>query len=183
VDADGLDLAGIADAPADGDALAAAASVVSYRFDRGRNEILRARAGGGAMPMLGDVVGFAVEYWGDAAPPAPVWPAAGDTCLAFADGRARLPELAPAGAAAIRLGPAQLGDGPWCGEAPFRFDADLLRIRRVRVRVRVQAEAATSRGADPRRFARPGQAVAGAREIADLELAIDVAPPALRGTS
>lgn len=181
VDADGLDLAGIDDAPAGSEALVAEAGVVSYRFDRARGEILRARAGGRAMPMLGDVVAFTVEYWGDAAPPTPSWPADGETCLALADGAARLPWLAPAGAAAVRLDLAQLGDGPWCGEAPFRFDADLLRVQRVRVRIRVQADAAASRGADRRRFAQPGQAVSAAREIADLELAIDVAPAALRG--
>ena len=183
VDADGLDLAGLDDAAPGGEVLVAAAGLVSYRFDRARNEVLRARAAGRALPMLGDVVQFAVEYWGDAAPPMPAWPAPGETCLTFADGSPRLPALAAAGTAAIRIDLAQLGDGPWCGEAPFRFDADLFRVRRVRVRVRVQAEPAASRGADPRRFAQPGQAVSGAREIADLELAIDVAPPGLRGTS
>jgi hypothetical protein len=183
VDADGLDLAGIDDAAPGADALVAAADIVSYRFDRTRGEILRARAGGRAMPMLGDVVAFTVEYWGDAAPPIPSWPAAGETCLTLADGTTRLPRLAPPGAPAVRLDLTWLGDGPWCGAGPFRFDADLLRVQRVRLRVRVQAEAASSRGADRRRFAQPGQAVSGAREIADLELAVDVAPPALRGTS
>jgi hypothetical protein len=183
VDADGLDLAGIDDVASGTDALVAAAGVVSYRFDRARGEILRARAGGRAMPMLGDIVAFTVEYWGDAAPPAPFWPAAGETCLTFADGTARLPRLAPAGAPAVRLDLGQLGDGPWCGEAPFRFDADLLRVQRVRLRIRVQAEAAALRGGDRRRFAQPGQATSGAREVADLDLAIDVAPPALRGPS
>lgn len=183
VGAEGLELAGIGGDAAGTDALVAEAGIVSYRFDRARREILRARAGGRGQPMLGDVVAFTVEYWGDPAPPTPSWPAAGETCLAFADGTARLPRLAPPGAAAVRLDPAQLGDGPWCGSDPFRFDADLLRVERVRIRVRVQAEPVASRGADPRRFAQPGHAGSGAREIADLELAIDVAPPALRGTS
>jgi hypothetical protein len=30
-------------------------------------------------------------------------------------------------------------DGPWCGEGDTRFDADLLRIRRVRVTIGVAA--------------------------------------------
>jgi hypothetical protein len=182
VDADGLDLAGIDAAAIGGDALVAAAGVVSYRFDRARGEILRARAGGRAQPVLGDVVAFAVEYWGEVAPPRAPWPAA-DTCLTLADGTPRLPWLGPDGSPPVRLELARLADGPWCGDAPFRFDADLLRLRRVRVRLRLQADAPAYRGRDPRRFAQPGRAVSGAREVADLELAIDVAPAALRGTS
>ena len=36
-------------------------------------------------------------------------------------------------------------DGPFCGIAPNRFDADLLRIRRVRVTLRLQAADASVR--------------------------------------
>lgn len=43
--------------------------------------------------------------------------------------------------ALIRLNESQLTDGPWCPDPsdPDRFDADLLRIRRVRVTARVRA--------------------------------------------
>jgi hypothetical protein len=52
----------------------------------------------------------------------------------------------------------QLADGPFMGESPNRFDADLLRVRRVRITLRLQSES-PSRGA------------------VDLETTIDVAPP------
>ncbi len=54
----------------------------------------------------------------------------------------------------------QLADGPFMGESPNRFDADLLRVRRVRITLRLQSES-PSRGAS------------------DLETTIDVAPPNL----
>ena len=53
---------------------------------------------------------------------------------------------------------AQLADGPLAGEAPNRFDADLLRIRRVRIRLRLQNESRTG-------------------SVRDLETTVDVAPP------
>lgn len=54
----------------------------------------------------------------------------------------------------------QLADGPFMGESPNRFDADLLRVRRVRVTLRLQSEAP-------------------ARGAGDLETTIDVVPPNL----
>jgi type II secretory pathway pseudopilin PulG len=53
---------------------------------------------------------------------------------------------------------AQLADGPVSGEAPNRFDADLLRIRRIRVRLRLQNESPIG-------------------SVRDLETTIDIAPP------
>jgi hypothetical protein len=83
----------------------------------------------------------------------------------------------------MRLATETLGDGPWIGDAPWRVDADLFRVRRVRVRLRVQADVAAVRGGDPRRFATPGTAVSPSREVPDLDLAIEVAPGSLRGGS
>ena len=63
------------------------------------------------------------------------------------------------------LGPlstAQLADGPFMGESPNRFDADLLRIRRVRITLRLQSESPS-------------------RAAGDLEATIDVAPPNMDG--
>jgi hypothetical protein len=160
VDADGIRLASGDDvARVDGAALLADADVVTYRFDRARRELLRGRAGGGALPLVDHVAGFAVEYWGDAAP-------------------ASAPRLE-----SVRLEPATLCDGPWIGEAPWRVDADLFRVRRVRVRLRLQADAAAVRGINPQRFAAAGTATSPAREVPDLDLAIDVAPASLRGGS
>jgi hypothetical protein len=64
------------------------------------------------------------------------------------------------GGGPVRLDVASLGDGPWEGRAPFRFDADLRQVRRLRIRARLAAEQA---------------------DVADVGVVIDVAPPALRG--
>lgn len=56
------------------------------------------------------------------------------------------------------LSTAQLADGPFIGESPNRFDADLLRVRRIRVTLRLQSESPS-------------------RATGDLEATIDVAPP------
>jgi hypothetical protein len=180
VDAAGLTIPGVTSA-AD-TAVVAGVEIVSYRFDAPRGELVRARAGGRALPVAGHIAGFAVELWGDGAPPAgPRWPPGEDTCLTLADGTPRLPAWAPAGAPHVRLDPARLADGPWCGVAPFRVDADLFRVRRVRVRLRLEADHDGVRGRDPARAGRPGRATTPAREVHDLDVAIDVAPPAMRG--
>lgn len=103
-------------------------------------------------PVLEDVVALAFEYFGA--------PASG---------------LAGAGDPVV-LDPALLVDGPWCPDAahPGRFDADLLRIRRIRVRLRVQAPRAF-RGPQGTLFMRPGDARTS-RYVPDQELRFDVAP-------
>jgi type II secretory pathway pseudopilin PulG len=58
----------------------------------------------------------------------------------------------------VILDPTQFGDGPFLGTPPNRFDADLLRVRRVRVTIGVE----------------PGSP---AYSVRDLSTTIDVAPP------
>jgi hypothetical protein len=171
VDASGLDVAGITATAAD--AVVAGVELVSYRFDRSRGELLRGRAGGRGLPVADHVTAFAVEWWGDAEPPAgPAWTPGVETCVTLADGRPRLPTLAAAGGPPIRLDAARLTDGPWCGAAPFRFDADLFRVRQLRVRLGLEADRdAGGRRRSPR------------RDVRALEVTVDVAPPALRGPS
>jgi hypothetical protein len=81
----------------------------------------------------------------------------------------------------------QLNDGPWCpgvtnaAGAPLstRFDADMLRVRRVRVTLRVQAGAEGLRGANPAGqllFIHPGPARTGGRIVPDQEIRFEVAP-------
>ena len=79
------------------------------------------------------------------------------------------------GAAPKLLRSAQLTDGPFCGEAPNRFDADLLRIRRVVFTVRLEAESAEFRGTSEA-FATAGFSRSGVRYVPDIEATIDVAP-------
>ena len=85
----------------------------------------------------------------------------GENCV-FSDAEGpvpRLGQLAP-GPSPVLLDPARFTDGPWCpdGVQAVRFDADLLRIRRVRLRLRVQVAVPAMRGAG-RLFFAPEQQV------------------------
>jgi hypothetical protein len=135
------------------------------------------------MPLLDDVVAMEVEYYGSARPP--VWPrpsAGSANCLYDADGtylRALMPMLAGS-ATLVRLEEGILTDGPWCGAGGNRFDADLLRIRRVRVVLRLQAADPGARGTDRSRFSRSGTASEASSMVSDVMVAVDVAPRNLR---
>jgi type II secretory pathway pseudopilin PulG len=119
-------------------------------------------------------------------PPAPgadnvadTW-AAGENCVFALASGLQIPRLTTlaAGAGQVRLEPALMTDGPWCPDATAagRFDADLLRIRRVRVRLRVQAAAATLRGPASLLFTKGGSAVAANRFVPDQQVSFDVTP-------
>lgn len=116
--------------------------------------------------------------------PNDVWPAGENCVFAVAGGAhaARLPTLS-AGVAEVVLRAAMLTDGPWCPDSTTtgRYDADLLRIRRVRVVVRVQAAAALLRGPAGRLFTRGGTASAAERYVPDHEIRFDVAPRNMSG--
>lgn len=103
---------------------------------------------------------------------------AGENCtIEVVDGKqaTRLPSLG--GAASVPLAAAILTDGPWCPDVahPDRFDADLLRIRRVRVRLRLQART-PFRGAANLLFTHRGTASDVRWYVPDREVRIDVAP-------
>jgi hypothetical protein len=68
-----------------------------------------------------------------------------------------------------------LADGPSCGQPPFQFDADLLRVRRVSFTIRVEAESAEFR-ARGIGFSSPGVSRASARAVPDVQTTVDVAP-------
>lgn len=152
------------------------------------------------MPLADNIVQLAFDFFGEAQPPrrlpttgtevslpvtyGPSPPAVGadnpddtwgvgENCtFALANGQhtPRLELLA--GGDLVVLSPAQLVDGPWCPDSahPHRFDADLLRIRRVRLRVRMQPTA-TFRSRDM-----PGGRAADGRAVSEQEIVIDVAP-------
>jgi hypothetical protein len=70
--------------------------------------------------------------------------------------------------------PSVLTDGPWPeAGASERFDADVLRIRRVRVRLRLQAPA-PFRGRPGAFFLQPGTATDAHRLVPDQEISVDV---------
>jgi hypothetical protein len=105
----------------------------------------------------------------------------GENCIFANDGSAiPAPRLSVLGAAdtLVRLTPAQLTDGPWCPDAfhPARFDADLLRIRRVAVTLRIQSALATVRGPVSFAFRRAGTAQGALQLAPDLEARLQVTP-------
>jgi hypothetical protein len=111
--------------------------------------------------------------------PASAWPA-GENCLFTVVDGAHEPRLATLGAAGevVPLDESVLTDGPWCpdGDAVRRWDADLLRVRRVRVRVRAEAVLRAVRGAAGALFQRPGAASAALTVVPDREGVLDIVP-------
>jgi prepilin-type N-terminal cleavage/methylation domain-containing protein len=152
--------------------------------------------GGADTPVVDHVVGLAFQYFGDPDPPTirrplteavgpwttygPSPPVSGDNCVFAGNGTPTpAPALAVLGAepALVPLSAALLSDGPWCPDAssPNRFDADLLRIRRVIVTLRVESAATSLRGPAGRLFMRAGTA-SGRAFVPDQEVRFDVAP-------
>jgi len=122
--------------------------------------------------------------YGPAPPPIGVtrgsWPAGENCIFAVVDGAhvPRLATLAPGGLALIELTSTMLTDGPWCPDSlsANRFDADLLRVRRVHVSLRVQSALASLRGPAGILFAHGGTARAGDRFVPDLVTQFDITP-------
>jgi hypothetical protein len=112
---------------------------------------------------------------------------AGENCVVAIAAAVRVPRLAELGDARspLRLLPAEsLADGPWCPDeaAGARFDADLLRVRKVRVTLRAEAWSDAMRGRDERLFLRPGTSTAASRWVPDERVTLDVVPRAPGGT-
>jgi hypothetical protein len=114
----------------------------TYYLDRSDTTNVRLMRGDGrsAFPLLDDIRNLRFVYYADP-DPASVSTAGSEsgTCV-YAAGPPPRPLLAALGGHALaQLAPAELTDGPFCGSAPNRFDADLLRIRRVRVHLAIGA--------------------------------------------
>ena len=135
------------------------------------------------LPLVDDVVGMDVSYYGDPHPPMwPKPPAREANCLYDADGSyafALMPDLQPEGPA-VQLTEDLATDGPWCGSGANQFDADLLRVRRIRVTLRLQASDPAVRGRDPALFRIPGTTRRSAAMVPDATIAIDVTSRNLR---
>jgi hypothetical protein len=90
------------------------------------------------------------------------------------------PKLATMGGrgALVRLGRAELTDGPWCPDEanPNRWDADLLRIRKVAITLRLQSAVAALRGPAGVLFAHGGTSVDANRWVPDQTVRFDVSP-------
>ncbi len=148
-------------------------------------------------PVADHVVGLSFRYFGDPQPPAirrPITETAGpwttygprpqpsgDNCVFVGNGTptpASALSVLGAGTALVPLSAATLTDGPWCPDAvnPNRFDADLLRIRRITVTLRVESAAAELRGPAGPLFARAGTSTSGRRLVPDREIRFDISP-------
>jgi hypothetical protein len=84
----------------------------------------------------------------------------------------------PAASALTPLTAAQLVDGPWCPDAlnPTRWDADLLRIRRVAITIRVEAALSALRGPAGVLFTNGGTSREPTRWAPDQEIRVQVSP-------
>lgn len=169
----------------------------------GAFQLVRADGSDPAQPLLDHVVKLEFRYFGDAAPPrvlddsemtprasygpAPPpldqsisgWPVGENCTFTVVDGHheTRLSTLGASGSV-VEIPSALLTDGPWCPDvlARNRFDADLLRIRRVRFTLRVQTAMASLRGPAGLLFTHGGLSGAAGRTVPDIEISLDVAP-------
>lgn len=160
----------------------AMARVTTLSFDPTQRRLRRAAGDGIDVPALDEVVELSFRYFADPYPPESPRPPPGESnCLFDASGASRL-SLLPIGAsgAPVELPLSALTDGPFCGVTPYRFDADLYRIRRVHVRLRVQAASAWLRGFDPRLFRVPGRAISLSMQVPDMVVEFDIAPRSLQ---
>jgi Tfp pilus assembly protein PilW len=131
---------------------AAEAELRIYYFDAASRQLRFSDGDNTDQPVIDGISQLSLEYFGRATPPrAPKPPLGVANCLYDAAG---VPEPAlatlpagPDGLAALPL--TLLSDGPWCGVGDTRFDADLLRIRRVRVTIAVSAASRSPGIRDP----------------------------------
>jgi hypothetical protein len=130
------------------------------------------------VPVVDNVVGLTFQYWGEPTPPIEPKPTDGTAnCLYDSAGNyvAAMATLTTDGGSLAPMPISMLHDGPWCGSGSSRFDADLLRVRKVRVTVRVQASQAQFRGTDSN-FAIAGTQGPAEKWLPDYTLSFDIAP-------
>jgi hypothetical protein len=151
--------------------------LVTYYHDGRRRQLRRAEGDRADVPIADDVVALEIRYLGDPLPPEEPRPPPGEeSCVVDRAGLPRLPVLRPDRGALVELTETMLSDGPWCGVPPWRFDADLYRVRQLRVTLTLQAESPVVRGIDTSRFRNPGVAREAGVEVPDLVLRVVVSP-------
>ncbi len=149
---------------------------VYYHDARGRR-LVRYDGNRSEAVVVDGVVGLAFDYYVDPRPDGVRAPAPGETSCVYGAGDPPRPRLIDLGGTALRrLTEAQLTDGPVCGQAPNRFDGDLLRLRKVRVTIRVQVADESLRGSDPRDFTDPGASRQAVHHVPDYTMTFEVAP-------
>jgi Tfp pilus assembly protein PilW len=158
------------------------------------------------VPVVDNVVGLWFEYYGEPKPPmliksvtdpsgpwttyGPRPPALGVQATGYAAGEnctfqvgggmqtTRLATLPGDNASLVKLKAEWLKDGPFCPDEANvnRWDADLLRIRKIEVTLRVQSAAAALRGPQSALFANGGTSRGGDRWVPDQEIRFQVSP-------
>ena len=109
-----------------------------FRHDAARRQLRAGSGGATEAPVLDDVLAMEVAYVGTSRPPPGPRPPLGvATCLFDEYGVSRLADLPGGAGGLVALPRAAFADGPFCGEGRARYDADLLRVRRVVVRLRL----------------------------------------------
>jgi hypothetical protein len=151
----------------------------TYYFDEAASQLRIYDGYLADVPAIDNVAAFRVEYWGeDRQPIRPRPPAGTANCLYDATGALLpWPRALGGGTGLVPLAITEFADGPWCGAGDNRFDADLLRVRRVRVSATLQAPDALR--ADGALFKRPGLANSALSLVRDLIVSIDVTPRSL----
>jgi len=155
-----------------------------YYLDRPGKRLMLYDGDRSDLPLVDHVVDLRFTYYVDPAADAVRPPPADGSSCAYAPGTPPVPLLDDLGGLAPTLvPPSRLTDGPVCGLSPHRFDADLLRVRRIGVTVRLETESAALRGSGPA-FQTRGTSAGGAKYVPDLQVTFDVAPrnmPAFAG--
>ena len=130
------------------------------------------------VPVVDNVVGLTFSYFGDPNPPITPKPPPGTANCLYDGAGNLLPGLAvltPQGGSLAELPMAMLNDGPWCGAGNNRFDADLLRIKKIRISVRIQATQDMHRGTGAD-FTVSGTSRSALRSLPDYQLTFEVSP-------
>lgn len=122
------------------------------RTDPAKVKLMR-KEGRTAFPLVDGVADLRFTYYADPDPASvSTLRATSGTCV-YTAGSPPRPLLAVlAGVSLAELSASDLTDGPFCGIPPYRFDADLLRIRRVRVTLRMAPSTSARRGAQAQPF-------------------------------
>lgn len=158
-----------------GSAVAAVVQRV-YHLDRAARTLMVYDGNRSDLPLVDHVVDLRFAYFADPAARSIPPPADGMSGCAYGAGSPPVPLLDDLGGMAPKLlPPERLTDGPVCGHPPNRFDADLMRVRRIAVTIRLETESAEFRGAGAA-FASRGTSADGNRYVPDLRATFDVAP-------
>jgi len=150
----------------------------TYYYDAVNRQLRHYDGDQSDVPVVDNVVGVLFEYFGDPMAPSKPKPMLGESnCLYDVAGNpvGGLPTLTTQGGSLAALPLTLFTDGPWCGANDNRFDADLLRVKKVRATIRVQASQIAMRatGAD---YAVTGTSRSANRALQDYTIVFEIAP-------